>query len=291
MTGTAVGRTAGRPAGSVTGSGTATGRMTGRVTRLLCLTALLVVSTVMVVGAQGGIGRDLTPEEIAALNTDYDGRFIFARVKFTPGVGSGRGGRGWGRRRDVKWDHDYPRAERHLGEIVRALTMIDPYLDGGNIVEQGSPELFYYPWAYLCEPGFWTATDEEMDNLRDYLYKGGFLVVDDFFRDHWYNFEQQMQRLLPDHRLVELDASHPIFHVFFEIEDLRVLGRNSRGAWPTYYGVFEDNDPDERLMVIVNYDNDIGDWWEWSDQAYTPIDLSNEAYKLGINYIIYSMTH
>jgi len=148
-----------------------------------------------------------------------------------------------------------------------------------------------YPWAYLCEPGFWTATDEERENLRNYLFKGGFLVVDDFFGDHWYNFERQMQRLLPDNRMVELDESHPIFHSFYEIEDLSLLARGYRGRPPTYYGVFEDDDPTKRLMVIVNFDADIGDYWEWSDMAYTPIDLSNEAYKLGINYIIYSMTH
>jgi hypothetical protein len=237
----------------------------------------------------------LSDEQIASLNTDYDGRFIFARIKFTPtnsGGSRGRGGRG-GWSRDVKWDHDYPRAERNLAQIIRHLTLIDNYMDGGNIINIGDPELFKYPWAYLCEPGFWSSTEEELENLRTYLFKGGFLVIDDFFRDHWYNFAVMMERLLPEYQMHRLDTSHPIFNIFFEIEDLGTLmpRYNNRREDPTYFGVFEDNDPEKRLMIIINYDNDIGDWWEWSDQAYTPIELSNEAYKLGINYLIYSMSY
>jgi hypothetical protein len=228
--------------------------------------------------------RAWSDEVIAGLNTPYDGRFIFARIRFTPSSS------GWGRRSDVKWDHDYPRAELNLGRIVDNISNIDMYLGGGNIINIGDPELFEYPWSYLCEPGYWTMTDEEAENLRNYLFKGGFLVIDDFFRDHWYNFQIQMERLLPGYQLHRMDATHPVFHSFFDIEDLSLLDqRGRRGAPPSYFGVYEENDPEKRLMVIINYDNDIGDWWEWSDQAYTPIELSNEAYKLGINYIIYSM--
>jgi hypothetical protein len=99
-----------------------------------------------------------------------------------------------------------------------------------------------------------------------------------------------MERLLPDHRLVELDVSHPVFDSFFHIESLEFDHPNFR-ARARFYGVFEDNDPDGRLMVIVNYNNDIGDYWEWSDTGFIPIELSNEAYKLGVNYIVYAMTH
>jgi hypothetical protein len=239
---------------------------------------------------QGRMGG-FSDEQIAALNTDYDGRFIFARIKFTPTSSGRRGGRNR-YSRDVKWDHDYPRAERNLAQIIRHLTFIDNYMDGGNIINIGDPELFKYPWAYLCEPGYWFSTEEELQNLRNYLFKGGFLVIDDFFRDHWSNFAVMMERLLPEYQMYQMDISHPVFNVFFEIEDLNKLmpRYSSRGA-PTYYGVYEDNDPEKRLMMIINYDNDIGDWWEWSDEAYTPIELSNEAYKLGINYLIYSMSH
>lgn len=233
---------------------------------------------------ESGAGN-LSDERIKALNIPYDGRFIFARIKFTPSSSS------YGRRSDVKWDHDYPRAERNLATIIRNITYIDPYMAGGNILNIGEEELFKYPWAYLCEPGYWTMTEQEEENLRNYLFKGGFLVIDDFFRDHWYNFERQIRKLLPGYDLVQLDSSHPIFHTFFDVDDLDKLVTGRYGVPPKYYGMFEDNDPGKRLLIIINYDNDIGDFWEWSDMPYVDIDLSNEAYKLGINYIIYAMTH
>jgi hypothetical protein len=237
---------------------------------------------------RGGSGGSMnwSEERIKALNIPYDGRFIFARIKFTPSSS------GYGYRSDVKWDHDYPRAERNFTRIIEEITNIEPYLAGGNIINIGEGELCKYPWAYLCEPGYWTMTDEEAENLRQYLFKGGFVVFDDFFRDDWYNFARRMRELLPGYDLVRLDESHPIFHTFFDIDDLSTLGTMNRyGAMPSFYGVYEDNDPNKRLLLIVNYDTDIGDYWEWSDMGYVPIDLSNEAYKLGINYIIYSMTH
>jgi len=266
--------------------------------RLLLACGAVIALPLAALSAPQNIGGRMSPEEIAAANTPYDGRFTFVRVKFTASTESGTyyGGRTRGRRGrgvDYKWDHDYPRAETHLAKILEGLTLIDPAVEGGNIILQGEPDLFRYPWAYLCEPGFWTATDEEMENLRNYLLKGGFLVVDDFSGSDWTNFEMQMQRLLPELHMVRLDETSPVFHAFFDISDLSALsgGYRSRGGPPTYYGVFEDDDPGKRLMVIVNYNNDIGDFWEWSDMAYTPIELSNEAYKLGVNYIMYSMTH
>ena len=91
-------------------------------------------------------------------------------------------------------------------------------------------------------------------------------------------------------RLVRLDTSHPIFDSFFRITTLDY--RHPYFGHPSeFYGIFEDNDPSKRLMVIVNYNNDIGDYWEWSDAGFVPIELSNEAYKLGVNYLMYALTH
>jgi len=134
-------------------------------------------------------------------------------------------------------------------------------------------------------------TEEEMLTLRHYIEKGGFLIFDDFRGRHWYNFEKQINLLLPEASLVELDVSHPIFHSFFEIESLDFVQFYRRGDRPSFFGVYEDNEPTNRLLLIANYNNDIGEFWEYSDTGFTPIELSNEAYKLGVNYIIYSMTH
>jgi hypothetical protein len=170
------------------------------------------------------------------------------------------------------------------------ITSIGPNFNGSNILSVDDPELFKYPVAYMSEPGFWTLTAEEIASLRDYLLKGGFLIFDDFANRHWFNFEDRMLEVLPDARIVELDATHPIFHSFFEINALDHT-HPYYGLKSIFYGIFEDNDPEKRLIAIVNYNNDIGESWEWSDTGYIPIELSNEAYKLGVNYIVYAMTH
>lgn len=226
--------------------------------------------------------------DYARFNVAYDGRFTFVRLRFDPMAGwSGGGGYFRG---DQKWDHDYPRAERNLTKILDELTALTPYLGGSNILTAEDPELFKYPVAYLSEPGFWTVNDKEVENLRAYLLKGGFIIFDDFAGEQWYNFEEKMRRVLPEAQLVPLDPSYPIFHSFFDIEVLPAA-HPYWGMASVYYGIFEDNDPSKRLMVIVNYNNDIGEYWEWSDAGFVPIELSNEAYKLGVNYIVYAMTH
>jgi len=150
--------------------------------------------------------------------------------------------------------------------------------------------LFKYPVAYLCEPGSWVLSDEEAAGLRAYLQKGGFVIVDDFRFQHWGNFEAQMARVMPEAQFHDLELSNQIFHTFFEIKTLDV---------PQYYdpppaifrAVYENNDPARRIMMMINYNTDISEFWEWSDTGFKPIDESNEAYKLGVNYIIYGMTH
>jgi hypothetical protein len=255
------------------------------MTPLAKLVFVVAVFGAAALGAQemrgGRRDRDQAP---FAGNTPYDGRFTFARIKFEPLGGEG----GW--RRDLKWDHDFPRAERNLMKIVRELSSLKPFMEGGNVFAADDPELHRFPIAYLSEPGFWTLTDAEATGLRTYLQKGGFLIFDDFFGDHWFNFESQMVKVLPQARIVRLDTSHPIFDSFFHITSLDY--RHPYFGHPSeFYGIFEDNDPSKRLMVIVNYNNDIGDYWEWSDAGFIPIELSNEAYKLGVNYLMYAMTH
>jgi hypothetical protein len=127
--------------------------------------------------------------------------------------------------------------------------------------------------------------------MRQYFQKGGFLIFDDFRAEHWYNFEAQMRRVLPEGRLVELEVSNPIFHSFFEIKTLDFVQMYDQGLKATFHGIYEDNDPRKRLLLIANYNNDIGEYWEFSDQGYVPIDLSNEAYKFGVNYVVYALTH
>lgn len=235
-----------------------------------------------------GAGAATSPRRgsVQEENVPYDGRFTFARIRFDTRLrgGFGRGG-------GAPWAHDYPRAERNFMRILHETTAMDPYVEGGNILAADDPDLFNHPVAYIVEVGYWRPTSFETRMLRRYLEKGGFLIVDDFRGPDWSNFAQQMRKVLPDARLRELDVSHPVFHSFFEIESLDLAPPTFRQFEPAYYGIFEDDDPENRLMVVANYNNDIGDYWEWSDAGFLPIDLSNEAYKLGVNYVIYAMTH
>jgi hypothetical protein len=243
------------------------------------LAVLLLLGGASIAQAQEGFDP---PPADPRNNIPYDGRFVFARIMFQPSL------QRFGRR-DLRWDHDYPRAELHFTRILQQITSLRPYTEGGNIVALDDPELFKYPLAYMAEPGFWTMTDKEMAGLRAYLQKGGFIIFDDFAGREWFNFEQQIRRALPEAQLIKLDKSHPIFDSFYRIESLEYQ-HPYFGVPSEFYGIFENNDPSRRLLMIVNYNNDIAEYWEWSDVGFFPVELSNEAYKLGVNYIVYGMT-
>jgi hypothetical protein len=216
-------------------------------------------------------------------NIPYDGRFTFVRLRYGPPVAYAS--------QRVMWSHDYPGGEQHFMKILHELSLLAPHTDTTNILPLDDPQLFKYPVVYLCEPGAWTLTDREAETFRAYLQKGGFVIVDDFRYFHWDNFETQMRRVLPEARFVDLDPASPVFHSFFEINDFGIVPQYYDRGQPVFRGVFEDNDPSKRLMVMINYNTDISEYWEWSDTGFKPIDESNEAYKLGVNYIMYGVTH
>lgn len=251
-----------------------------------------VVMIVLVVAAAGAaaFGQDFLRRREPAMdipgNEPYNGKLRFVRIQYNVGFNgfTRRGSYG-----EPPWAHDYPTADTHVMKIIDELTLARPDVDVSNVHRFSDPELHNYPLAYVSEPGFWTMDDAEVAGLRSYLLKGGFIIFDDFRDMDWYNLEEQMRRAMPDHYWMELDPSHPIFHSFFEIQDLKML--ESYSGNPTYWGLFEDNDRSKRLMAIANRDSDHGEYWEFSDTGYLPVDLSNQAYKFGVNYVIYALTH
>ena len=250
---------------------------------------LLLAGAGAVAFAQRGIVDDMFGGRRAPIvvtdNVPYDGKLTFVRLRYTMGFNAGSFRRG-----EPPWMHDYPTADTHMMKILNELTMVRPRMDSSNIFSLADPELFKYPIAYMSEPGGWMMDEEEVVGLRNYLLKGGFMIFDDF-RDHdWDNLEDQMRRAIPDGIWIQLDATNPIFHSFFEINDLNYL-TSYGNRQPTYWGLFEGNDPRNRLMAIADRDGDIGEYWEFSDTGATPVDLSNEAYKFGVNYFIYGLTH
>jgi hypothetical protein len=260
-------------------------------------TTSAVVMALLAVGAAAQMSDVPAPPDVPYENSPYNGKFTFARVKFRPSEW-GPGRYEWGL--DLKWNHDYPRAEQHLMKILRETTTIDPNTES-VIVGLDEPAMFDYPILYMCEPGFWTLNEKETSNLRAYFLKGGFVIVDDIFGRASLNLEERMREVLPEARFLEIPLDHPVWDSFFKIAEPprgRGGGRNQFGRGnfggrgvSTYHGIFEDNDPGKRLLMIANYNSDIGEFWEWSDTGFAPIDLSNEAYKVGVNYMIYGLTH
>jgi hypothetical protein len=211
-------------------------------------------------------------------NVPYDGRFTFARIRYTVYQRSG-------------WEFDYPTMERNLMTMMRELTALDPHVNGSNTHTFDDPELLKYPVAYLSEPGYWVPSESEALGLRTYLAKGGFLIVDDFMREEWYNFAAQIRRALPEARIDKLTVSHPIFDAFYHIRSLDMPYPGRPYLKAEFFGIHEDNDPSKRLIVVINYNNDLGDYMEWSAEGWWPVNITNEAYKFAINYIVYGLTH
>jgi uncharacterized protein DUF4159 len=233
------------------------------------------------------LSADSLPPQVHYENVPYNGRFTFLRLRFDPTYWR-PGNYMWGL--DLSWNHDYPRGENHFIKILSEVTSIEVNT-AGNILALDDPELFKYPIAYVCEVGQWQMSEREVRALHDYLLKGGFLIVDDFAGRDLDVFEYELAKALPEARLIELDVSHQVFDSFFRIQSLPAHHPYRRGAVSHYYGIFEDNDPKKRMMVMLNYNNDISEYWEFSDEGFAPIDLTNDAYKLGVNYVVYAMTH
>jgi uncharacterized protein DUF4159 len=239
-------------------------------------------------GFRFGFGR-----EPAIHNISYDGRFTFVRVKYTPAPdGYWAGGR-------PSWVHGYPIAEENLMKIMNDISFLGAHDDEVNVLTFDDPELSRYPLAYVIELGWWTMTDREGAGLRAYLDKGGFVIVDDFKMPGWRGlpgggwepFEENMKRVIPNVRFFPIDSANPIFHSFFEIANIDHFPQAYNVGDPIFRGVYEDNDPTKRLLMIINYNTDISQFWEWSGRGLRPVIDTNEAYKLGVNYLMYGMTH
>ena len=249
--------------------------------RLMVGSSILLLLAVPLLAAQRGGRRFGFGSRFGQYeNVPYDGRFTFARIQYARYGG---------------WAADCPTMERNLTQILQEITTLRPHVRGSNIHTFDDPELLKYPIAYLSEPGYWFPSDTEVLGLRDYLRKGGFLIVDDFhFPNEWRGFEAATRRVQPDARIERLDLSHPIFNSFFRIDSLKVPypGRlGEQGVMGEFFGIYEDNDTRRRLTTIINYNIDIGDYVEWSGQNLYNPQSTNEAYKFAINYIVYGLTH
>jgi hypothetical protein len=260
--------------------------MTRRLSRLGWTTAILLAvagATVTTVAQRPGgrrPGSGTFNQASYAGNVRYDGKFVFVRLAYP-----------WYGGRMATWAHDYPRGEEHFLKIFSSTSSIAAHTTESAVMNLGDPELFKFPVAYMAEPGYWSMGNAEVEGLKNYLLKGGFLILDDFRNRDWANVELQVSRAFPEGRWVDLTAEHPIFHSFFEINDLNIVPQAYDAGRPIFRALFEDNDPNKRIMIIAAYNTDMSEFWEWSDQGYAPMDVTNEAYKIGINLFMYGLTH
>ncbi len=219
--------------------------------------------------------------------------FYFSRVAYTGYGGGFRRGRS-------RWATDYPKADQiFLSFIDRLLPNLDAY-EREHPVRLDDLSVRRYPFLYALEVGSMALTEPEIVGLREYLLAGGFLVIDDFWGSRqWANWEYEIQAVLPGYEIVDLSLDHPIFTAFYEINEiLQVPNVNngirggpthqSDGFVPMVKGIHDENG---RLMVVINWNTDLGDAWEWADNPYYPLKYSTYAYEMGVNMIVYAMSH
>ena len=244
----------------------------------LRLAALMAIPVAALCSDSGTTGASNRAAEYQFVRLSYTGTSLF-------------GGR-------ERWLTDWPEAEQHLIQGIKRLTRIDT-ADDGRTMSIMDEALFDYPWVYAVEVGYWMLSDEEAARLREYLLRGGFLVVDDFHGTlEWAGFIQSMHRVFPDRAIVDIPAGDAVFHVAYEFsEHIQIpgiqslySGRNYErdGYTPHWRGIYDD---DGRLMVVINFNMDLGDAWEHADVPEYSLLYTTRAYKYAIDYVLYAMTH
>ena len=223
--------------------------------------------------------------------------FDFARLVYAGGGFRYRG----------TWDVDYPEAEFFFHKGVSRLSRVDMGETGqtaytgetGVLIELDDDSLFNYPWLYAVEVGHWQLSDYDAERLREYLLRGGFLMVDDFHgSQEWIVFTDSMNRVFPDRPIVDIEDSHEILHVVYDVDEriqipgiAPILGGRTYeqdGIEPHWRGIYDD---DGRLMVVINHNMDLGDAWEHADDIRYPQEMTTLALHFAVNYVIYAMTH
>ncbi|MEE9335882.1 MAG: DUF4159 domain-containing protein [Granulosicoccaceae bacterium] len=211
------------------------------------------------------------------------------------------------------WQADCSESEPHFIAAMKRLTRVDTN-DDSQSISLVDDRLFDYPMLYIVEAGFASISDPEAENLNEYLMRGGFLLVDDFHGSHqWEQFEGWIAKVFPDRPIVDLPQDHEIFNVHFSIDEfiqipgLRALCLNPGETWelpisksfnvvesnssrqtPRWRGILDD---DGRVMVMINWNMDLGDAWEHADMEEYSALYTATAYRLGVNYVLYGMTH
>jgi Domain of unknown function (DUF4159) len=236
--------------------------------------------------------EDPTPPPIPP-DANEKTEWAFARLKYPKFQG---GGGYWSIRGN--WTVDWPKADRHFVQGVRRLTRVHTR-SMEQIVDLETDEVYNWPWIYAVEAGHWDLPENQANRLRDYLLRGGFLMCDDFHGTfEWDVFTASMSRVFPDRPIVDIQNNDAIFHVLYDLDErfqvpgiiMFVTGRTYEydGYEPQWRAIYDDRG---RIMVAICHNMDLGDSWEHADHPQYPERYSSLGFRIGINYIIYAMTH
>lgn len=187
------------------------------------------------------------------------------------------------------WSHNYPQSDRNLNDFLERTTRINLEEASYLIVELGSEEVFDYPFAYVSEPGEMELTEQEVINLREYIAKGGFVLMDDFDGTwQWAQMVSQVRRAFPENSFIPLSIEDPVFQILNPIDDFQDMANYVPGGEITYYGLYN---PDGSIAILAGHNNDLANFWDWYADGTMPLLPSTDAFRLGTNAVIYSMTH
>ena len=235
------------------------------------------------------------------LPPDYQERteWAFARLAYPPGWNNGYAGRDnpdWAQGFSL-WTQDFPRADRHFSLAVRRLTRIHTRSVEQIVNLDDGDDVYNWPWLYAVQVGEWGITDAQAKKLRDYLLRGGFFMADDFHGTvEWQVFQESMKRVFPDRPIVDIPNSDPIFHTVYDLDERYQIvgaghlgeGHKLDGYVARWRGIYDDKG---RVMIAITFNSDVGDSWEWADEPQYPERYSALGVRIGINYIVYAMTH
>jgi len=226
--------------------------------------------------------------------------WAFARLMYpsAPGSRFSRFGADW-HKGLTSWTQDYPRADRHFARAIRRLTRLHVRSVEQPVNLEDGDDVFNYPWLYAVQTGEWNLTEAQALQFREYLLRGGFFMCDDFHgTQEWEVFMASMRRVFPDRAVVDLEDKDAIFHTIYDLDDkYQVPGQQylrSGQTWErdgykaVWRGIYDDKG---RLMVAIVHNSDLGDSWEHADNPYYPQEFSALGIRIGINYVVYSMTH
>ena len=225
--------------------------------------------------------------------------WAFARLMYPPGPNDGYAGRYDGDWREglSLWTQDFPRADRHFALAVRRLTRISVRSVEQCVNLDDGDDVYNWPWLYAVQVGEWGITDPQAKKLRDYLLRGGFFMADDFHgTQEWAVFQESMKRVFPDRPIVDIPDSDNIFHTVYDLDNRYQVvgaehlaeGHKKDGYVARWRGIYDDKG---RVMIAISFNSDVGDSWEWADDPRYPEKFSALGVRMGINYIVYAMTH